>query len=426
VARTLAALRRSRKGSIITTFALALPVLIGVSGMAVESGVWYVEKRTTQTQTDAAALSGAFERAKGSRSTVTTAAQHEAVRNGFVNAAPNTIAVNNPPLSGPNTGEGEAVEVVITQAQPLLFAKFFLNSLTISARSVAAVQVTGSACVLALDPSASGAVTVQGSTTADLAGCSVAANSSSSSAINIMGNGALNADSLWTVGNYTKGGSSTLTMAKPPVVNAWELDDPYADVHIPTISGCTATNLSVSSTVTLSPGVYCGGISATSHANITLQPGTYYINAGDLQVASNSTIKCNCTNPTDGVTIVMTSTGDASTIGTVTSNGGANVTLQAPTDAGNPFAGLLFYKDPRATPGATDKFNGGSKMELTGALYAPTDTIDFTGDNSMAKVVCTQIVANQVVFIGNSTIYDTGCPAAGVQPLQITGVKIVE
>ena len=161
-------------------------------------------------------------------------------------------------------------------------------------------------------------------------------------------------------------------------------------------------------------------------AGITLQPGTYYINAGDLQIAANSVLKCNCTNPTDGVTIVMTSTGGASTIGTATINGGANVTLQAPTDAGNPFAGLLFYKDPRATPGATDKFNGGSKMELTGALYAPTDTVQFSGDNSSAKVVCTQIVADQVVFIGNSTIYDTGCPAAGVQPLRITGVKIVE
>ena len=426
LARSLAALIRERDGGILVTFGLSLTALIGFGGMGLESGIWYTAKRSLQTQADAAALSGAFERAKGNPGGVTLAAQHEATRNGFSLAAPNSITIHNPPVSGPNAGEGAAVEAVLARDQKLLFASLFLDTLTIRARAVAAVQVTGTACVLALDPTASGAVTNQGSTAVNMAGCSVAANSSSDTAITVTGNGSLIADSLWTVGNYTKDGSSTLTLAKPPVVHAWELDDPYADVHVPTLSGCNQTNLSVNTTTTLNPGIYCGGMHAKSHAVITMNPGTYYMDAGDFQVDGGAVFRCNCTGSTDGVTIVMTSTGAASSIGTVTINGGADMLLHAPTNAGNPFAGLLFYEDPRAPAGATDKFNGGSNMRLTGSIYMPKHTTQWSGNNSSTAPTCTQIIANKVVFIGNSTINNTGCQAAGVLPLTITGVKVVE
>jgi hypothetical protein len=423
--RRLLALIRSRDGGILVTFGLALTGLIGIGGMGLESGIWYTAKRSLQTQADAAAISGAFERAKGNPSGVTLAAQREATRNGFSSAAPNSIAIHNPPISGPNTGEGEAVEAVLARDQKLLLASLFLDTLTIRARAVAAVQVTGTACVLALDPTASGAVTNQGSTIVNMAGCSVAANSSSETAITVSGNGSLLADSLWTVGNYNKDGSSTLTLAKPPVVHAWELDDPYANVHVPTLSGCNHTNLDINTATTLDPGIYCGGLHAKSQGVVTMNPGTYYMDAGDFQVDGGAVFRCNCVSSTDGVTIVMTSTGAASSIGKVTINGGADMVLHAPTNAGNPFAGLLFYGDPDA-PAGTDKFNGGSEMNLTGAIYMPKHTVQWSGNNGSTAPTCTQIIANTVVFIGNSTINNNGCQAAGVQPLTITGVKVVE
>lgn len=422
----LFALRRHREGSIATSFALALTALIGAGGLGVESGIWYAGKRALQTQADAAALSGAFERAKSNPGGVTQAAEREAERNGFVSAEPNSIVVSNPPISGPNEGEGGAVEVVLTRMQPLLFARMFLDSMTIRTRAVAAVQVTGTACVLALDPTADGAVTNQGSTYVNMAGCSIAANSSSSSAITVTGNGAMIAESLWTVGNYTKDGSATVTLAKPPVVNAWELDDPYAGLHIPSLSGCSENDASYNANVTLNPGIYCGGMHMRSHAVVTLNPGTYYIDSGDFQVDGGAVLRCNCTGPGQGVTFVMTSTGNAADIGSVTINGGADMTLNAPNNAGNPFSGLLFYQDPRAPANATDRFNGGSNMRLTGSVYMPKSTVQWSGDNSTTAPTCTQIIGNTVVFIGNSTINNTGCQAAGVQPLTITGVKIVE
>jgi hypothetical protein len=65
-------------------------------------------------------------------------------------------------------------------------------------------------------------------------------------------------------------------------------------------------------------------------------------------------------------------------------------------------------------------------MSLTGAVYMPNQQVQWSGNNSPSAPTCTQIIARQVVFIGNATIRNSGCPAAGVQPLNITGVRIVE
>ncbi len=286
--------------------------------------------------------------------------------------------------------------------------------------------MTGTACVLALDPSASSAIANQGNPTINMAGCVLAANSDSSSAIDITGSTDLIAESLYTVGNYSTGGSATVDLARAPLIHEFALDDPYADVNVPIINGCDAVNASYNTNVVLNPGVYCGGIRFGSQAHARLNPGVYYLDRGDFVANAGAVITCNCTGSYDGVTFVLTSTGAASDIGTVTINGGADITLNAPPDASSHFAGILFYQDRRAPAGATDKFNGGANQTLTGALYFPNQTVEYAGNNSPNAADCTQIIGNQVVFTGNATINNSGCPGAGVQPLQITGVKVVE
>ncbi len=409
----------------VTMFAVMLPVLVGIVGLGVESGQWYAGKRGLQTAADAAALSGAFERAHGHPDRVQASALRDATRNGFVNTLPNTITVNNPPATGAYTGEQKAVEVILRAHPTLLLSAIDLRDLTLVARAVAQVQVTGTACVLALDPSASAAISNSGNPTVNMAGCVLAANSDSSSAIDITGSSDLIADSLYTVGDYSSGGSATVNLARDPLTHEFALDDPYANVDIPTISGCDATNASYNNSRVINPGVYCGGISFGAQANVRLNPGTYYLDGGDFRANAGAVVTCNCSGAGDGVTFVLTSTGSPSQIGTVTINGGANITLNAPPNS-SPFAGILFYQDRRAPTGSTDKFNGGANQSLTGALYFPNQTVEYAGNNSPNAATCTQIIGNQVVFTGNATINNTGCPGAGVQPLQITGVKVVE
>lgn len=424
--KRLIALWRDNRGSVLVVAGAALPVLVGVLGLGTDAGIWYVNKRVGQTQADAAAISGAFERAKGNTSNVTPSALKEAVRNGYVNAAPNTLVVHNPPTSGPNTGQADSVEVIVTNRQALMFSSLFLDTVSIRVRSVASVQTTGTACVLALDPTANSAITNSGSSTVNMPGCVLASNSSSATAINITGSTSITAESLWTAGNYALDGSAAMTLAKPATINAWAIDDPYAGKLTPVVGACKPTNSFTNVTVTITAGTYCNGLSVGSNSTVTFEPGTYYINAGDFTVAANATVRCNCTG-TDGVTIVLTTDGAESTIGTVTINGGADVQLKAPSDGLSEYSGLAFYQDPRAPTGTPNaRFNGGALMNITGAVYFPNRQVQWSGNNSPSGPSCTQIIGKTVTFIGNSTINNTGCVAAGVLPITITGVRIVE
>src|ERR1700751_4584129 len=114
---------------------LLLSVLIGFAGLGVETGLWYAIKRQNQSAADEAALSGAMEIAAG-KSDFTAQATRDAVRNGFVNTLPNTIAVNNPPASGTHSGNNNFVEVILSQPQNALFASLYLANVTIKTRGV--------------------------------------------------------------------------------------------------------------------------------------------------------------------------------------------------------------------------------------------------------------------------------------------------
>jgi hypothetical protein len=52
---------------------------------------------------------------------------------------------------------------------------------------------------------------------------------------------------------------------------------------------------------------------------------------------------------------------------------------------------------------------GNSESTLEGNLYMPTASIDFTG-NSTVSGGCTQIVADQVTFTGNTTMETCASP----------------
>ncbi|MGH6948005.1 MAG: pilus assembly protein TadG-related protein [Kiloniellales bacterium] len=425
---TLAAFLADTAGSTLTTVALALPILIGASGLGVEVSSWYAARRQMQTAADAAALSGAYELARRDHDQIEPAALQEAGRNGYGEGGPTGVTVSRPPTGGAFAGKGSAVEVLITSSEDLLLSGVLLDgAVEIVARGVAMVETTGSACVLALDPTASSAINNQGNVTVHMPGCVLAANSTDPSAISISGNTTFDADSLWTAGNYTHDGSATVTMERPPITEAWALDDPYADLDPWVPGGCDASNASYSNTtVTISPGKYCGGLSVGANATVTMEPGTYYLNAGDFEVHAQGTVDCACDDPGEGVTIVLTTTGAISSIGGVNINAGADIDLQAPSDPTADYPGVLFFQDARADPNETSFFNGGADMHLSGAIYFPSQLLTWSGTSDMSAPTCTVVVGRRVTFIGNAVIDNSTCEEAGVEPITISAVVLVE
>ena len=119
-----------------------LPIVIGMVGLGVETGSWYLSKRNLQTAADTAALSGARETTTAKR---TSAAQYSVTQNGFPSGSGVTVTVNNPPLAGGYTSDSNAVEVVLSKQQLLSFSSLFLGASTVvTARAVAVKQTAGS------------------------------------------------------------------------------------------------------------------------------------------------------------------------------------------------------------------------------------------------------------------------------------------
>jgi uncharacterized membrane protein len=132
---------RDRSGAYAALFGLMAPVFIGTLALGTETGVWYATQAKMQGAADSSAISAAVGLIGGDTN-VTLEANASAASDGFVNGSNGTVVtVNKPPLSGPNVGNPEAVEVIIKQPQKLLFSSLFLKSpVVIQARAVAAVR----------------------------------------------------------------------------------------------------------------------------------------------------------------------------------------------------------------------------------------------------------------------------------------------
>jgi hypothetical protein len=125
------------------------------------------------------------------------------------------------------------------------------------------------------------------------------------------------------------------------------------------------------------------------------------------------------------VTFVLTSSGSPGDIGTVTINGGADLQINAPSDPNAYYKGVLFYQDQQASSNLA-KFNGGATMVLNGAIYFKQGQIQYNGDHSANAKSCTQIIGDTVEFTGNSKIINNGCKDAGIEPITVKGVRLVE
>src|ERR1700730_3279521 len=105
VATALSRLRCDDRGMTIVLVAIAASALIGFTGLAVETGLWYTIKRVNQSAADTAALSGAFEVLAGQPySDMCGFAKRDAALNAFAFAS-YTCPVSTPACTNPASGQ---------------------------------------------------------------------------------------------------------------------------------------------------------------------------------------------------------------------------------------------------------------------------------------------------------------------------------
>lgn len=400
--------RDDRRANTAIMFALTLPLVVGAAGLGVETGYWYYMDRELQTAADVAAYAGAVEkRAGSSTSVINSTALTESVQHGF-DAATGTIIVHTPPTSGTHQNT-TSVEVILSQpAQRFFSAIYSTSQVTLHARGVASYASGGDACILALDPTASGAVTFTGNALTLINGCNVMSNSLASDSLIVAGSADVTVPCVLAAGGVSVTDGLNLTTCTEPQANVPPAADPYAARTPPPVSGTCLSLPSSNGAATLSPGRYCGG--GNLKGTKTFNPGVYVMDGGTFRINASA----NVTGA--GVTFYLTNGA------TVDFNGTANITLSAPTSGA--YKGILFWAD-KNDPYNSNKFNGTASSKLTGALYFPNQDVQFLGNFSGVNG-CLRVVSRTVKFTGNTTM-SSNCTAAGLDSITLPGrVTLVE
>ncbi len=408
-------LRRLAQGPSGQTFVLvsiALVVLIGVAALAVDVGDLWTTRRLMQSAADAGAVAGADEiTLGGSSSAITAAAKDATSHNGFTDGAARpgtsntvTVAVHNPPTSGPFAANVNAVEVDVSQTQSTYFMRVLgFRTVPVSTAAVAVTLGSGS-CVYGLDRSASPAVNVGGSASLNSA-CGLYVNSDSSGALTVSGGGTITATLVGVVGGTNiNGGGST-----PPATGIAHFGDPLAYIAAPSSASSSALAAACpngsfhtqSLSGTVSPGIFCGGIKVNAGATVNLQPGLYIIDGGGLTVVGGGTVTG--TGVTFYFTGVNDNNGNAKSYAGVNIASNSTVTLTSPCDSSaGGIAGMLFFQDRSETSGTGSSINGSSSSSFSGGIYFPTTALSYNGSSGANNF--TLIVADTLTFTGNTNV----------------------
>ena len=113
-----------------------------------------------------------------------------------------------------------------------------------------------------------------------------------------------------------------------------------------------------------------------------------------------------------GVTLVFTSS-TGSGYATASISGGATLQLTAPTTGST--AGLVFFGDRNEPLGTLYSLTGGDNQNVGGAIYFPKGAVQWAG-NANGNQKCTQIVADTVQLVGNTTL-QVDCKGFGTKTM---------
>ncbi len=412
--RTLAAFIQDRRGTVAIMASITLPVLVGGMALGTEASYWYLSQRKLQQASDLAAYAAATQLRSGRASDKMESAANVIANRSGAREGEDVLVMFYPPDSGAFAADAEAVEITLSRSQDRFFTLIYDDgNVAISARSVAAIQGGGDACLLALDPTAGGAITVTGSSTVTFDGCDVATNSNAEDAF-LMSGGAVDMTTgcVNSVGGAVTTANLDLTDCLAPREQAPVIEDPYADVVQPTVSGsCSSSSVGKNNQTTIvtptevsSLGImqtrFCGGLDVKGV--VTFNAGLYIVDGGTMRVNAGTLMTGT------GVTFFLTNGAE------IAFNGSATMNLSAPTSGA--LSGILFFGD-RADVGVGHLINGTAASTLSGAFYTPSADLDYRGNFAGANG-CTQVITRRISFSGNSSL-TVDCTAAGTRRIAV-------
>jgi Flp pilus assembly protein TadG len=400
---------RDNRASLALKFGLLLPVIFGVVGGAIDYGSILRQKSRLQSAADAAAKAAALEFTLIDTSKNDISAMTEATVRGMVNADALASAGTLQVLGRAQTNPMRVTVDAVQQFKGP-FGVLGGSASRIAVRAVAEVVGKPNICVLALEPDADGAIELW--TKAQLTGqnCAVYSNSTSSAGIKSKNNASMSASMICSAGG--KDGAKG-NFSPEPVTDCPIFDDPLAGRAAPAVGACTATKMRIlNESLTLQPGVYCGGLSIAGTSSVTFARGIYVIKDGALRVEDSAAVAG------DGVGFYLTGPGSLFRF-----DGGTTISLSAPTSG--EMAGLLFHEARSRTDAVTHEILSDNARLLLGTIYLPKGELRIDAKKPVAdQSAYTAIVVRQLrLYSGPNLVLNTNYSASPVPvPEGIKGV----
>jgi hypothetical protein len=391
--RLAARFSRQRRGSAVPIFAIALVPILALVGAAVDYSRANNIRSQVQNALDAALLAGARD---------DTANWAQIAQNTFnAQFQPTGISVGTPSfvLNGDGSFTGRASATVPMD----FFRAFGTSALDIKAAATVMLEPTSPQseyCLLALNLTAAQSMKVggNGDITITAPSCVMQVNSNNTDAVDLSGNAQVSTTDNCFVGGLKKSGNSNIS--PPPDAVCKTLPDPFVNYLKPSAGACDYTNYSVSGnqTVTLSPGVYCGGMNFSGNVKVTFDSSK---NNGLFIVKDGPITEGGGTFTGNGVTLFLTGTGAG-----IQMSGQANWHLIAPS--AGPMAGFAIFLDPNGAsgaPAASSQLSGQSELYFEGVVYLPKQQVIITGSaEAFAPSPWTSFVADTFQITGNGSI----------------------
>jgi hypothetical protein len=420
----------NRRGAVLLLVAITMVGLLGLVGLAIDTGSLERHRRMAQNAADAAAGGAAQEILRAQLQSVTFAtAFTEAGRNGYTDGANHVHVIVTEPANPDRFTGPQYVKVVIEDTVETIFARFIGRSTAVvKATAWGGIIAPSGNCLTLLDTTNSAAALNTNSNSDVIpVNCGVAINSTNSGAVSAASGGHLDsATSVSISGNWTGSPSPCCNV----VTGAAPTTDPLA--YVTPFAGLSAADtacpggygqLNANSTRTLSPGVYCGGIKVSpATTTVTFNPGVYYLRGGQGGATGFSfDVQAGTVTGTGVAFVLMNAPASAPGGGAAANYGGvrfaasSHANLSAPT-TGN-LAGVLFYQDRHAgIPGTTytSTFNSANTANLTlsGSLYFPTQNVSVSSASG-GIITVNGIVAQKLTATSSGYLRILGAGGGG-------------
>lgn len=375
----LRALGADRRGATAVIFALSSMALVGLVGAGIDYGRLNVLRSQAQSAADAGVIAGGNTLKLAQQDTQSVTGVIEQTIRANARFSPGVTASIQVSISSDHS----TVTAYVQETVPLVFGKLFgFKTSSINVHSQATLVGKTRLCVLVLDPSSNGALTIHNNASLTASQCSVYSDSTDPNGFRLQDQATISATSVCSAG-----GSQVNTKASgwsTPKTGCPALNDPLASNTPPSSAGCTYTNVNVTVAQTLSPGTYCNGLHIAAGAVATMSPGIYIIDSGPLNVDNNATLIGSYV----GIFLKNQQT---------TLNFAAQSVINLSAPKTGQMAGLLIYEDPTAPIGREHKISSGNARQLLGTIYIPQGKLTVDAQGTVADLSAyTVIVARQL------------------------------